>query len=98
MNESIPWVFPPKELGKKLPITSDKYDPIYKQALKEIAADEGLKIGKTIGRVTLLRTLATQSGPEITQLKIRLNKRIAHLTKEKNRHAHQINSPEPSTL
>lgn len=91
MNDTNRWVLPSKQYGTRLENRSDKWNPIYLQAAKEIAAELSEELGQKIGFSTLNINLATQRSAYFTEVRRRLNERVKQISKENKRHAHQIN-------
>ncbi|TFC63738.1 hypothetical protein E3O62_02615 [Cryobacterium sp. TMT2-15-1] len=87
MNDATNWVFPSKQYGTRLETKTDKWNPIYLQAAKEIAVEVSNECGRKIGFATLNSNLATQRSAYFTEVRRRLNQRVIQLTKENNRHA-----------
>ena len=91
MKDVKPWSVRSKSSGHELKHSAWRWDTTFIKALHEIAEEEKERFGlKELGLTTLLINLATERSAYFTEVRRRLNERDRQLSKEKQRHAHQI--------
>lgn len=79
MNDTTPWIMPDKSGTEQYTF---RMDPLYKQAIQELADSETLLLGRKISMATVIFNLTTRNTDYIRETRIKLYERYKQLKKE----------------
>lgn len=82
MNDQSPWRIPKKVAGNKLAVYHSKLEPLFKQALQELADSESAAYGVKISTGTVITNLSTRNGLYFQSKRSQLLKKYTQLKKE----------------
>lgn len=83
MQEVNPWRVPGKKKGESLENYTFRMDPLFKQAIQELAQAETGLYGVKISLPTVISNLTTRNGNYFVEKRATLNKRYKQLNREK---------------